>query len=69
MARKEINTVAIRIRKLTKNRLERMKAQAVVMGWSLKSLDEAVDILVQIWDKAIAKGMLENFVRPPMMRR
>lgn len=69
MARKEINTVAIRIRKLTKNRLERMKAQAVVMGWSLKSLDEAVDILVQIWDKSIAKGMLENFVRPPMMRR
>lgn len=56
---------SVGLRPLTKKRLERMKAEAIILGWSLKSIDEAVDLLIQTWDRARQKGTLENLVRPP----
>ena len=58
--------VNIVVRYLTKTRLERMRAQALIQGWQkVKSLDDAVDLLLQIWDKALTQGIVDKLVRPP----
>jgi hypothetical protein len=58
--------VNIVVRYLTKTRLERMRAQALIQGWQkVKSLDDAVDLLLQVWDKALTQGIVDKLVRPP----
>lgn len=58
--------INIVLRSLTRTRLDRMRAQALIFGWQkVKSLDDAVDLLLQVWDKAVSQGIVEKLVRPP----
>jgi hypothetical protein len=55
----------VRVAPINHDRLTRMKAQAILQGYELRSLDDALDLLLQVWDRASAKGYLISLVPAP----
>lgn len=59
---------------LNHERLKKMKAQAVLFGYQVRSADDAVDLLLQLWDRVTADAdrnglrKLHSLVRPPTSR-
>jgi hypothetical protein len=59
---------SVRINPLNHKRLIEMKAQAIVKGYDVRSLDDAVDLLLQLWNRAEGKGLLLKLAPPPKRR-
>lgn len=62
------NRKSLRVDPATHSRLMIVKAQARLEGFNVSSANDAIDLLIQVWDRARAKGGLYKLVKPPRKR-